>query len=68
METGTRLIKGTVTLTQSRVLTIEEQVTFAGVLQAGHSVSRPKDTYTSSEALSPEPLEAGTAPRHRQAV
>ncbi|CAE7940034.1 unnamed protein product, partial [Symbiodinium sp. KB8] len=34
METGTKLIKGTAILAESRDLTVEEHITFAGVLQA----------------------------------
>lgn len=38
METGTKLIKGTAILAESRGLTVEEQITFANVLQAHRSV------------------------------
>ena len=38
MEIGTKLIKGTAILAESRGLTVEEQITFANVLQAHRSV------------------------------
>ena len=46
METGTKLIKGTAILAESRDLTVEEHITFAGVLQARRSVHQTQSTQT----------------------
>ena len=54
METGTKLIKGTAILAESRALTVEEQITFAGILQAHRSVLRTHSTQTGSQALNYE--------------
>ena len=42
METGTKLIKETAILAESRGLTVEEQITFAGVLQAHRLVHQTR--------------------------
>ena len=54
METKTKLIKGTAILAESRALTVEEQITFAGILQAHRSVLRTHSTQTGSQALNYE--------------
>ena len=54
METGSKLIKGTAILAESRALTVEEQITFAGVLQAHRSVLQTHSTQTGSQALNYE--------------
>ena len=51
METGSKLIKGTAILAESRGLTVEEQITFAGVLQAHRSVHQTRSTQTGSQVL-----------------
>ncbi|CAE7388950.1 unnamed protein product, partial [Symbiodinium sp. CCMP2592] len=51
METGTKTIKGTAILAESRALTVEEQITFAGVLQAHRCVLQTHSTQTGSQAL-----------------
>ena len=54
METGTKLIKGTAILAESRGLTVEEQITFAGVLQAHRSALQRPSTHRGSQALNYE--------------
>ena len=56
METGTKLIKGTAILAESRGLTVEEQITFAGVLQAHRSVHQTQSAQTGSQALDYEAM------------
>ncbi|CAE7037252.1 unnamed protein product [Symbiodinium sp. CCMP2592] len=51
METGTKLIKGTAILAESRALTVEEQIIFGGVLQAHRCVLQTLSTQTGSQAL-----------------
>ena len=54
METGTKLIRGTAILAESRGLTVEEQITVAGILQAHRSVHQTRSTQTGSQALNYE--------------
>ena len=51
METGTKLIKGTAILAESRALTVEERTTFSDVLQAHRLVLQTHSTQTGLQAL-----------------
>ncbi|CAE7474491.1 unnamed protein product [Symbiodinium microadriaticum] len=63
METGTKLIKGTAILAESRCLTVEEQITFANVLQALNYETKQTYAWVLRDVhVHPEPFEAQVKP------